>query len=81
MSARKFDVLISQDNFDSCLLSFLRATSTIHDNEEAKLIRAEPVKDGYRLYVITTTERQLELPMEVDNSFAAESRRLDPLAR
>jgi len=81
VSARSFDVVVSQDNFDSCLLSFLRATSTIHDNEEARLVRVEPTDGGYRLFVLTTTERQLQLPLGDGSSAALENRRFAPLAR
>ena len=67
---RRFKVTLSKDNFESCILSFLRATSTIHDDEEARITRWADLDDNsVRFDIVTTTERQLTLPLE------------DPLAR
>ena len=61
--SRRFECTISFDNFQSQLLSFLRATSTIHDNEEASLISWRRLPSGeIRLKVETTTEKQLAFP-------------------
>lgn len=65
MSARRFSVTLSRDNFDSCILTFLRATSTIHDNEEARLSNWYENRDGtIHIDVVTTTEKQLDLPLD-----------------
>lgn len=70
--SRRFTVEISADNFENCLLTFLRATSTIHDDEEAELIGYKNKKGVYTLDIRTRPyERQLSLPLETG----------DPLAR
>jgi len=61
---RRFSVTLSKDNFESCILSFLRATSTIHDDEEARIDNwYSNDDDTIHINLVTTTERQLELPM------------------
>lgn len=63
MSKRSIE--ISKDNFDSAILSFLRATTVIADNEEAKLVKFKLTnEDTYTLTLtIAPIEHQLRLPL------------------
>lgn len=74
---RVLQLRISWDNFESSILSFLRATKTILDDEEAEIYSLDFSGRGKKkvalLDVIVTKEKQLEFEFKNPSS--------DPLGR